>query len=171
MAIKFKKQAPPLSDPDRSQLYEDITDKHPKVKNSEGIEVDLFATAAASVFGNNFQAAESLAESSTTSTSFVNKVSITTPTLEADTYLIAMSYNYQCRSTSYDFIGRLTVDGSEVLAHRQEFQDSGSDQWLVAGATLPVALSDGSHTINIDYAAQSTAASIKNARLSIWRAQ
>jgi len=111
------------------------------------------------VDGVSIYYAENLAESNC-ETSYATKVSLNLPPdFEAGDYFIEVNYGWRLYdTTSYDFISRVTLDAVElgVRRHRQEPQDSGSDQGFPAFRRFKRTLTAGSHTINLDYMSSSS---------------
>lgn len=117
--------------------------------------------------------AESLAESSTTSVSFVQKVRYTTPSsVPAGRYRVGWSYEWKYDSISNDILVQCQVDddaGMILLAQNQEPQDSLS--WIPVGGFGYVTLGAGTHFADLDYRAGNAlySASIRRARVEFWR--
>ena len=109
-------------------------------------------------------------QSSTTSTSWQNKASYTTPsTVPAGWYRIGYSFEWRRNSTGSDFKARLQISNSStVMELSEESQDSNS--WHSAGGFYIVQLSEGNHTIDLDYCGESPKYSsyIRRARLEFW---
>jgi len=130
--------------------------------------------AGASVFGQNADHAESDGESSTTSTSFQNKLNLTTDTLPVGKYRIGWNYEWNLNSLSDDFEARVQVNNTtDIMEHVQEPKDSGSDQWSNKGGFGVYDLtSEGVLSIDLDYRSPSAdTAKIRRARLEIWRVE
>lgn len=117
--------------------------------------------------------AESLAESSTTSVLFVQKVSFTTPAaVPAGRYRVGWSYEWKYDSIANDVLVQCQVDddaGMILLQQNQEPQDALS--WIPVGGFGYVTLGAGTHLVDLDYRAGNTlySASIRRARLEFWR--
>jgi len=122
-----------------------------------------------------FQEASSLGETSTTGTTWVQKLRMTTASLVAGAkYRIGWCYNWRLDSISRDFLGRIQIDDTdEIMFHEQEPKDDiGDDQHpYCSGFAYYTPASDGSVNIDLDFAASNNnvTAWIKNARLEIWR--
>ena len=79
------------------------------------------------------------------------------PTVEGGTYRLEWYYEWAMNSTGYDFVGEVSVDGSEVAYHRQEPKDSSGyslgGSWSGTDQSQPVSgfwegtLSAGTHNI------------------------
>ena len=171
MALRFKKQSTPATDPDRGQIYEDIADGRVKIKNSSGLVIDLQQAVEASVFGNNYQSAEKLPAATTSSSSLIDHLIMNTPTIPAGTYLVSFYYNWGYSSTINDFRAEVLVDGNIIMEHREEPKDTDTNQQHVASGTIPVTFSSSSnHEIKLMYGGDGSTARIRNVRLIIWRA-
>jgi hypothetical protein len=132
---------------------------------------EVLITASGSVFGSQFQKAESLNESSTSSTSYQEKLQMVTGNLPSGTYRIGWSYNWSGSSTSRDIRVRLHRNNSEELMyHSQEPKDSGTDQQHPASGFIYKDLS-GTHEFDLDFKSENngTTVWIRDARLEIWR--
>ncbi len=123
------------------------------------------------VFGTEYDSAESLGESTTTSTAWQLKLNLTTGTIPAGTYMINWSYEWWGSSASVDVDVQVQVDNTTViLDQRQEPKDPGNDQSIPVGGQAPLVLTNATHTIDIDYRGENgNTAAIKSARLQIWR--
>ena len=125
------------------------------------------------VFGTEAQDEESLSESQNSTTTWEQKVRITMPAeTPAGKYRIGVSYNWWYSSSTQDFEGRVQVDDTtEVFTHKEEPQDTGTDQRRAASGFAYVDLTAAAHTIDLDYrsALGGNTAGILNARLEVWR--
>lgn len=147
----------------------DVTD------NGDGSATITSNASAGPVFGTEYQSASSESESTTTSTSFQNKLNMTTPSLPAGTYRIGYSYEWNLSgSTRYDFRGRVQINDTVTISeHREEPQDSATDQWRDFSGFFHHTGS-GVLSIDIDYERSSSSggtARIRRARLEIWRVE
>jgi len=125
-----------------------------------------------STFGSNFQTEISAGESTTTSTSFQQKLRMTTTSLPIGTYRIGWYYEWSFGSQSNDFLGRVQVDNTTTLMeHQQEPKDSNSDQSTPASGFAYITFASATtHDIDLDYCSNDgSTARIKNAKLEIWR--
>ena len=124
-----------------------------------------------SIFGSEFYEEESLGESSTTSTSYQTKLTLTTGSLPAGKYRIGWGFGWSFGSTSYDFKAEVTVnDVTELLDLHQEPKDSGVDQLYHCGG-FGYWSGSGVTTIKVIYCTENggITAYIRDARLEIWR--
>lgn len=120
-------------------------------------------------FGTQNTSAESLGVSSTTSTSYIQKLKLTTPSIPAGNYMINWSADLGNSSTKVASKMQVQVDDTTTLAGSQiDFTES-NGYAMQAGHAI-VALTAAVHTIDIDYSILSAGtANIRNARLTIWR--
>ncbi len=130
------------------------------------------------IFGSQFEFLKDDAVSTTLSTTYQDKVLLATAVVPAGTYKIEWSYQYNCDSTTQDYRGRLRVDGTDIMVHRQELKDSagtfggsGSNQQYQSSGFDYLVLTNASHDILLQWRTQDTGveASIWNARISIHR--
>ena len=123
------------------------------------------------LFGANYQTASSETDSSTTSTTYQQKLRMTTLSLPSGTYRIGWYYEAQHRDDRDDFMGRVQInDTTTLMEHQLESKDNGSDQWCpVSGFYYHTG--SGVLNIDIDYASSVNAKTsvIRRARLEIWR--
>lgn len=133
------------------------------------------------VFGSQYFYAENDSISTMTSTTFQQKLRLTTPSIPAGTYRIGWSYQWNHDSTNNGFEGRVQIDDStEIQYHQQEPQDSagtfgstGTDQKHTSSGFKNVVLSSGVHFVDVDFRtnAAGVESSIWNTRIEIWRVQ
>ena len=120
------------------------------------------------IFGSEFQQTSSESTSSTTSTSYVQKLLMTTPSLSAGTYRVGWSAEVSNSSTSgctkvHTKIGSTTIGESMV-------ENEDSRDWQPRSGFYHGTLS-GVNNIYIEFAGAyvSCTANIRRARLEIWR--
>lgn len=114
--------------------------------------------------------AESLSQSSTSSTSPVRKLRMTATISEEGRYRIGWYYEWASSSQSYDFRARVQLnDTDDLMYHSQEVQDSGTDQNIPVCGYAYVNLTAGDHNIDLDYWNERYTSYIQRARLEIWR--
>lgn len=131
----------------------------------------LLSMTVVPVFGTEYNYAESLGLSTTTSGTFQNKLTLNA-SLPAGTYHLEWCYGWGYSNTGTDFEGRIQVDASTIDEHVQEPKDRGSDQiHRVSGFHRVTFGSAGSRSFTIDYRAGSggNQARIQSARLAVWR--
>lgn len=125
------------------------------------------------MYGTHYQFASSEGTSSTSSTSFQQKLRLTTPSIPAGSYRIGFYYEWRCDSISQSFEGRVQVDNSITIhsAHIEAKEDDSDESIPESGFTV-LSLGTGTHTIDIDYRRENSGSPtvfIKAARLEIWR--
>lgn len=124
------------------------------------------------VRGSRQQDAASEGESSTSSTAFVQKVSITTPSIPAGRYRVGWHYEWNYASAANDALVQVQVDDTTTLMEMiQEPADAGTDQWNNKSGFGYVDLTEATHFIDLDYRAGNALYSIaiRRARLEFWR--
>jgi len=123
-----------------------------------------------STFGSEYNYAESLTESSTTSNSPVNKLTLSLTSLPSGTYRLNWSYNWSGASTSVDFRAEIELDSTQIMYHSQEPKDSGTDQQIPASGFIPNLNLNGNHTVDLNFWEEGgSTAYIRDARLELWR--
>lgn len=124
------------------------------------------------VRGSRQQDAASEGESSTSSTSYVQKVRLTTPSVPAGRYRVGWHYEWNYASSANDALAQVQVDDTTVIMEMsQEPPDAGTDQWNNKAGFGYVDLTAGSHFVDLDYRAGNALYSmaIRRARLELWR--
>lgn len=111
--------------------------------------------------------------STTTSTTFQQKLRLTTPILDIGVYKIEWGYNWGYSDGSQDFIARVQVnDTVTIMQHQQEPKDTGANQLHPVSGFGYVSLT-GQTSLNIDLDYRSEGAGdtsrISQARLNIRR--
>lgn len=130
------------------------------------------AVATQTVFGSEYQTAESNGLSTTTVAlpNYATKLSYTTTDVPAGTYRIGFTYVWGLDAANDDFVGRVTLDGTPIFDHRQEPKDSSIEQEHCVTSWHHADLTAGTHTIAIQYAADDNdTARIQRARIEFWR--
>ncbi|MEM7310984.1 MAG: hypothetical protein AAF682_30220 [Planctomycetota bacterium] len=116
----------------------------------------------------------------TTSTSFVTKLSGTTASVPAGTYRVAFSYGWNYDDNATDFEARFLLDGVASNLHVQEpkdiagtFGSTGTDQRFYVNRVLYFDLTAGTHDLDLEYRSTlaGAEASIWDAVIEIWRVQ
>lgn len=122
-------------------------------------------------FGDFSTFAESLGQDENPTTTFVQKVRLTTPAVLAGDYRISWSYTWGLSSISNDFEAKIEQDDAIILyTHRQEPKDAATTQQQPGGGFAQVTLTAGIHTFDLDYRAVTggTTSRIAQARLEFW---
>jgi len=120
-------------------------------------------------WGTQRQNAESLGTSTNANTTYVNKVTLTTPVLPAGRYMITWYCEVSTGTTNRDPQTRLQVDG--VTQAENTNRQTVANQWESRGGTREFNLSAAAHTLALDFSRGSSSAtiSIRRASISIWR--
>lgn len=133
-----------------------------------GAWADLVQASGGGTFGSNFQQASNNVESSTTSSTFQQKLRMTTPSLPSGTYRIGYSIEGRCNSTNTALLLRVQINGTSIGEARVESQDANnyddySGFYYYTGS--------GVLDIDFDYCSSSagTTSFTRRARLEIWR--
>jgi hypothetical protein len=156
-----------------------LTDKALPVSNDVIIIEDSAASYAkkkatigsfAPPFGTYYQSTENETEASTNSTTPQTRLTLSPTGLPSGTYRVGWFFNWSLSSSSYDFRGRVTVNGVQNAYMSQEPKDPGTDQNVPASGFFPIALS-GNPTILLQYWVENSGVTgyIRNARLEFWR--
>lgn len=124
------------------------------------------------VFGNEYQFSQSLTISTTTSTTFQNKITLLTSNLPLGDYKLNVSYGWNHDSVNKDFESRITLNGSQLGEfHKQEPKDAagndptGTNQRQFVSRTQILPSIQGEQTINLEYRSDTA-----GAESSIWEA-
>lgn len=148
-------------------------------ENNDGGNETITISASNSALPQDYEDFESLPVTTTTSTTFTNKLNVTTTTKPVGRYLLFWSYAWNYNSNQNDFIGRILVDGAEVMFHQQEPKDSGgsfestgsNQRHRASGQVFLDFATQATHTILFQLATSTAGnnASMWEARASIWR--
>jgi hypothetical protein len=109
-------------------------------------------------------------ESSTTSSSFQNKVTLSTGSIPSGDYRIGYSAEIRPNSTSSDIVLQVQIDNTTTIAEAKvEGQDTAT--YYGYSGFYYASLTSGTHTIDLDYRAESagTTVYIRRARLEMWK--
>jgi len=123
-----------------------------------------------SVSGTYYAYAKSDGSSSTNSTSFVNKVSLTTSTVASGTYKIGWYSEMQRNSQANDFRYRVYLDGTTELCNINHEHSDQSNWFPLSGFDI-LTLASGSHTVAVQFCGETTGNTsyIRRARVDITR--
>ena len=159
----------------------DVTITNPSINDLLYYDGTNWVNTPAPVFGTEFQYAENLGVTTTTSTTFLSKLLYTTTSLPAGTYRVSISYGWNHNGTNNDFEAQLLEDGLVVgEIHKQEPKDSagtfsttGTSQRYYTTKVYYRVLSAGTHTYDFQFRtdAAGTASSTWDVRLEIWRVE
>ena len=125
------------------------------------------------VFGQNFLEVSSLGLSSTNSETYQNKLTLTSASVPVGKYRIGWTYSWSHGATNSDFEARILYNTStQIMAHAQEPQDSGTDQLhRHSGFEYVDVTTAGVQTFELEYRTDDSddTAYIQRARLEFWR--
>ncbi len=123
-----------------------------------------------------FQTAEDATETSTTSTTFVQKLRMTTGTLPAGDYRIGYYYEWAGSSASYSVGVQVQVDDTTTIHNMDNAPENintfnGGAQAQTEAGFQVVTLTNAAHNVDLDFRTMNAAgtAYISNVRLEIWR--
>lgn len=112
------------------------------------------------------------AESSTTSTTYVQKLRLTTDTVPSGVYRVGWHFEWRISKSNEQFYYRVQLDDTTVLSENFKSPVVDVNEWQSVNNFyyLP-ALSSGIHYLDIDYRSSSTGSTayIKEARMEFWR--
>ena len=124
------------------------------------------------VFGRVPHDSESLAESSSSGTTFLTKTSITVNVLKAGRYRLGWGYFFRVSNNTIPYYTQVLLDSATADAPAAVFLSSTSTSSdAPSSGFFYCNLSAGSHTIELQYRSSSTTRYlyISNARLEFWR--
>ena len=122
------------------------------------------------VFGEGFTEASSEGESSSTTLAWIEKLSMTTPTVSAGKYRIGWSYEFQTTSSSMTGKVRIQQDDTTEVCD-VEFRVTPDSGWIGQAGFKYLTLGSGSYTFDMDFAPVNggKAMQLRRARLEFWR--
>jgi hypothetical protein len=123
------------------------------------------------IFGSWYGWGGDSSESYTNSTSWVNKVSVSVPTVPIGHYRIGWYFEWRLNNVNYDFRSQIQVDNTDtVMSMNVEPKDSASYS-PVSGFAILEFTSEASHSIDVDYSVEAgfTSGYIRNVRIEYWR--
>lgn len=128
-------------------------------------------TIGGGTFGSEYQFAESLAESTTTSSTPIQKLRMTTTSLPAGDYYVSWSADVGNTTSDREFNAQFEEDDTTMLSHLDIKVKEGA---AGAGPEIPfsghaIRTLSGVHTFDIDFWAGTATAKITNARIVLWR--
>ena len=148
-------------------LIEDSADSN----NKKRITIGDLPSTSANVFGNDYQTAISLNRETTGSTTFQNKVALTTGTLTG-TYRVGWTSVIDVSNSTQDSVEArlLNVTDSIILGVVQRMEPKDTDNKAMAGGFAEVTFTGSAKTFRIEWREQDGAtAGIQDARIEIWR--
>jgi hypothetical protein len=122
------------------------------------------------VSGTYYAYAKSDGQSSTNSTSFITKVSLSTGTVVSGTYKIGWYSEMNRNSQANDFRHRIYLDGTTELSNIN-FEFSDQRGWLPISGFDVTTLASGSHTVAVQFCGETggNTSFIRRARVDITR--
>lgn len=126
-------------------------------------------SGATTIFGEAYQAVSSEPQSDTTLTTFQNKVTLTTPAINAGTYLIMFYTEARTSAANKQMQVRMRVDGTDACLI--DVYPPIGNFWLPCAGFRPISLLAGVHTVTLDWRSTAAAftASVRRGRLVLWR--
>jgi len=126
-------------------------------------------TGISSDFGSYNHYKEELAEQTTTSNSYVNALTTTTPTVPAGTYRVGWSYEWRGRNNN-DWKGRVQVDNTTTLMEVNQEPHENNSYYGCSGFGYITFGSSGAHTIDFDFSRENAdTMRIRKLRIEFWR--
>ena len=137
------------------------------ITDAGGGQADI---ALSTVFGSQFQKAESLSESTTTSTAYIQKLRLTTPSLPAGDYYVGWSSDVGTTPKNKKVGARIQENDTTNLSELDMKWDANTD----ADSYGPfsghaIRTLSGVNTFDLDFVAPEATAKIRNARITLWR--
>lgn len=132
--------------------------------DSLGAWVELTA-----IFGCAYQKASDEGEDTTTSSSYQEKLKLTTPSLVAGDYYIGYSYEHANSGKDKCTMTQVELDDATLLHESCKPKVATDDDYVGCSGFVIQTLTTAVHTIDIDFKAVSDTAKIRRARLVIWR--
>ena len=129
--------------------------------------VDISVSVDESVFGSEFHEASSEGNSSTTSSSYQQKLRLTTSSLPSGTYIIY--YSYEVDGNGDKAHSRVEINDSEEINYN--VYDSSLDGYIAVSGFIVKSSFSGVKNIDIDYRTNSSGNTIdiRRARITLWR--
>ena len=129
------------------------------------------------VYGSEFQYAQSNTESQTTSTTYQEKISVTISGASGSgipegSFRIGWSYEWRQSKQNQQFWARIQLDDTETLFEREISPFVDVNFWnITTDFYYYPTLSSGIHTLDLDYKTSNagTVSYIRNAKIEFWR--
>jgi hypothetical protein len=133
-------------------------------KDNDGEYKDL-------IINNYSKEVSDLTESSTSSTTFQNKIRLTTDYLPVGKYRVGWSYEWLSNTTNVDFRTLIIVDDSVELLNPNSDTQTTTGSWTAVSSFEYVNFEEGVHDVDIYYKTNKNnkAVNIRNAHIEIWR--
>lgn len=134
-------------------------------KNVDGQYIDLIYVP----FNNHHHEVSDVLLSSTTSTTYQNKLTLTTDSISSGKYRIGWVYEFT--SSKSNFIAQIIIDGSTELQNPNAGSGTKINAWTSASGFDYVNLTDGIHSISINYRSSKNnkQVNIRNTKIELWR--
>lgn len=123
------------------------------------------------LFGQFYTYTESLGADTNSTAIFANKLTLTTPSVDAGDYLVSWNFTWNMDQTSRSFVAQIDQDAGTIIWDMEQEPKAGTvTQEQPAAGFAQVTLSSGVHTFELDYANNGSGdARIANARMTFWR--
>lgn len=123
-------------------------------------------------FGLEFNYAEDNTVSSTTSTTYVQKLRLSLISIPAGTYFILWSFEWRYDGSNDDFFAQVEIDDTTQIME-MEVEPVYTGNWHPASGHRVIDLTAGNHTIDIDYRTTDSGktAYIDRARITVFRVE
>ena len=123
------------------------------------------------LFGNQFIYAEDTAESSTNSTTYIEKLTLSR-TVSSGTYRVGWYFEWDVSSETIIFYARIQLNGADI-GTVADTAASAHTAWGMTSGFYYTTLSSGTLQLDLDYrcAVSNKTAYIRNARLEFWRTE
>jgi len=136
------------------------------------IEDALETAQGGFIFGGYFFYASDFAQSSTNSTSYIEKLKLTVSGVPDGSYRVGFSWEWRHSKLNTEFEGQVTIDDDPPIFETATKPIVDVNTWrLVSDFYYIEALASGTHTIDIDYASANAGSTsyIRNTRIEFWR--
>jgi hypothetical protein len=133
--------------------------------------VDFAVTTLSGLFSGYNQFATSEAESSTTSTTFQEKLTTTISGLSYGAYRIGWYYQWQQVNSNFKFLAQIQVNDTDIIMTHEE-RPANAGTWTSQSGFYYLTAS-GTIQADLDFATESVGkvCSIRNARIEFWRVE
>jgi len=151
--------------------YETLVTADDDIPNKKYVDDEIAAIPGGGVFGSEYNAETSESQSSTTSTSWQNKIDFDVD-VPAGTYILHWYSEIRMNSTSYSVVARVEMDGHSEPPYigYMEVEPQDTDNWYVFSGHKVLSL-NGTHDIDLDYCriGSGGTAYIRKGRFTLWR--